>query len=90
MAILNALLNQFLIVPIEAMDLVNKYAEIDAFSQGNLSGNPLPAGITSRNMGKNDLWISATAAITQSALLTTDNDFDHLEKVYFDLIKIPL
>ena len=87
--ILNRLVNQFLVVPVEAMDLVNIYAEIDAYSQGKMINNPLPAGISARNMGKNDLWIAATAQITHSKLITTDNDFDHLDKVYLDLIKVP-
>jgi len=39
-------------------------------------------------MGKNDIWIAATANITHSHLLTTDNDFDHLDKQYLELIKI--
>ena len=31
-----------------------------------------------RRMGKNDLWIAATAAVTGAHILTTDHDFDHL------------
>jgi predicted nucleic acid-binding protein len=38
-------------------------------------------------MGKNDLWIAATAAITESKLMTTDGGFDHLNGTYLDLIK---
>lgn len=29
-------------------------------------------------MGKNDLWIAATAYALEADLLTTDDDFDHL------------
>lgn len=29
-------------------------------------------------MGKNDLWIAASAKAAGAFLLTTDNDFDHL------------
>ena len=29
-------------------------------------------------MGKNDVWIAATAAVTGATLLTTDRDFDRL------------
>lgn len=32
-----------------------------------------------RKMGKNDLWIAATAAATHATLLTTDRDFDHID-----------
>jgi len=84
---LNELLNEFLIIPIEADDIINTYAEIDAYSQGKLAGKPLPNGGTSRNMGKNDLWIAASAILTQATLLTTDGDFDHLDGVYCSVKK---
>jgi len=29
-------------------------------------------------MGKNDLWIAATAHVVDATILTTDKDFDHL------------
>ena len=84
---LNELLNEFLIIPIEADDIINMYAEIDAYSQGKLAGKPLPNGGTSRNMGKNDLWIAASAFLTQATLITTDGDFDHLDGVYCSVKK---
>lgn len=34
-------------------------------------------------MGKNDLWIAATAYVTGATLLTTDADFDHLPTELF-------
>jgi predicted nucleic acid-binding protein len=34
-------------------------------------------------MGKNDLWIAATATVFQATLLTTDKDFNHLHNVFF-------
>ena len=43
------------------------YAEIDHASRA--------AG---RKMGKNDVWIAATAKVCGATLLTTDKDFDHL------------
>ncbi len=54
------------------------YAEVDAFSQNKLKTQPLSRGMTSRNMGKNDLWIAATALQYSLELQSTDNDFDHL------------
>lgn len=86
--ILHTLLNEFLIISIDSLELVKKYAEIDAFSQGKLISKPLPNNLSSRNMGKNDLWIASTATITNSALMTTDNDFDHLDNEFFKVIKI--
>jgi predicted nucleic acid-binding protein len=85
---LNELLSQFLIIPIQSEDLLTKYAEIDAFSQGRLVSKHSANGTSARNMGKNDLWIAATASITKSTLITADNDFVHLKKIYFDMINI--
>ncbi len=36
-------------------------------------------------MGKNDLWIAATAALTDARLLTSDRDFDLLDNVFLSL-----
>lgn len=44
--------------------------------------------MSARNMGKNDLWIAATAAMSEATLLTTDNDFDHLDGHYFKVEKL--
>jgi tRNA(fMet)-specific endonuclease VapC len=40
---------------------------------------------SARNMGKNDVWIAATASVLQIPLLTTDADFQHLDTVYLEL-----
>ena len=48
--------------------IFNAYAAIDSYSES--------IGIT---MGKNDVWIAASARVTRARLLTTDKDFDHLE-----------
>lgn len=66
--------------------IVERYAQIDAFSQGRLRDRPLEG--SARNMGKNDLWIAATASVTQATLVTTDKDFDHLHGVFLDLVWI--
>jgi len=50
--------------------IIERYAEIDAFSQNKLP--KIPLGLSARNMGKNDLWIAATASILEAKLLTTD------------------
>ncbi|MFN4256030.1 MAG: type II toxin-antitoxin system VapC family toxin [Saprospiraceae bacterium] len=69
-------LHQFLIADINVKSIIERYAEIDAFSQGRHPA--LPLQISARNMGKNDLWIAATASVLDATLLTTDKDFDHL------------
>ena len=85
---LDVFLDQLVVVDINAEDIISRYATIDAFSQDKLADNPL--GSTARNMGKNDLWIAATASVTNAKLMTTDGDFDHLNTKYLDLIKIEL
>jgi predicted nucleic acid-binding protein len=68
--------------------ILDAYVNIDAFSQGKI---PAPSGRqlnnSSRNMGKNDLWIAATAHAMDAMLLTTDGDFDHLHNVFFEVQK---
>ena len=69
-------------------NLTDTYAQIDAYSQHR---NRLFADYTfktARNMGKNDLWIAATAALLGLRLVTTDGDFDHLHEVFFDVQKL--
>lgn len=79
-------LNRLVVVEIRFGELIDAYIQIDAFSQGNLKNRPLK--FTARNMGKNDLWIAATAYVTESKLLTTDRDFEHLHGEFFDVIFI--
>ena len=82
---LKKLISETFIVPINTDKIVDVYADIDAFSQGKHKSKTL--GMSARNMGKNDLWIAATTKLTGSILLTTDNDFDHLDPEYFEIIK---
>ncbi|MFK7969817.1 MAG: type II toxin-antitoxin system VapC family toxin [Bacteroidia bacterium] len=83
-----AFLKRFVVVDLNSEDILQRYAEIHAFSQGKLKGKPLKA--SSRNMGKNDIWIAATASVIDGVLLTTDQDFAHLDKTFFDLKLIPI
>ncbi len=85
---LDTLLNEFLIADINVESIIDKYAEIDAFSQNKLPENPL--GSSPRNMGKNDIWIAATAAVLNAKLLTTDKDFQHLINKLVDVELIEL
>jgi tRNA(fMet)-specific endonuclease VapC len=39
-------------------------------------------------MGKNDLWIAATASLLNLKLVTTDGDFDHLDSSFLSLHKV--
>jgi tRNA(fMet)-specific endonuclease VapC len=65
--------------------LINFYVEIDTFSQRknpNFTTYDFPSAIT---MGKNDLWIAATAAFLDLTLVTTHKDFNHLHDVFLDV-----
>ncbi len=48
----------------------------------------LPSTFSPRNMGKNDLWIASAATVLKATLLTTDKDFDHLDKAFLDLQRL--
>ena len=85
---IDLLRRDFVITDINVEEIVERYAEIDAFSQGRLKGKTL--GNSSRNMGKNDLWIAATASFFKLGLLTSDHDFDHLSNVFLNLSSIDL
>jgi tRNA(fMet)-specific endonuclease VapC len=83
---MNNLFSLFPLVEITE-ELTELYSQVDAYSQGKLRGNPLPLGVSSRNMGKNDIWIGTTALYFDLELHTTDNDFDHLINFGLKLIK---
>ena len=68
---LDELLRELSFVDISSPAILAAYAEIDAMSE-NLG----------RKMGKNDVWIAATAKVLDAVILTTDKDFDHLEGVH--------
>lgn len=67
-------------------DLMAAYSFIDAYSKRKtedangkiLSGSAI-------KMGKNDLWIAATAKVIDAPLITTDKDFLHLNQNILDL-----
>lgn len=85
---MDAFVLRFVVSDINTEDVINRYAEIDAFSQGRLVGKK--SGLSARNMGKNDIWIAATASVLDAILLTTDNDFDHLHNEYFTVAQVDL
>jgi tRNA(fMet)-specific endonuclease VapC len=67
---LSFLFSVFRIVPMDSPDLLPAYVEIDVYSRRK-----------GMKMGKNDLWIAATAKVTGATVLTTDQDFDHLDGI---------
>jgi tRNA(fMet)-specific endonuclease VapC len=65
--------------------LIPSYIGIDAYSQRNHPDYKNYPFETPRNMGKNDLWIAATASILNLKLITTDQDFNHLDATFLSL-----
>lgn len=66
---LRELIQQLVIVDIHSDEVLQNYAAFDAFCEAH-----------GRALGKNDLWIAATAAAAGALLLTTDKDFDPLHQ----------
>ncbi|HEX8392812.1 MAG TPA: PIN domain-containing protein [Longimicrobium sp.] len=77
---LDGLLRQLVVVNINAAGIPDMYAEIDHYSERVVK----PA----RPMGKNDLWIGATAAAVGAWLMTSDKDFDHLSPKFFQRVRV--
>lgn len=83
------LLDELACVPVDGISpLMDAYADIDTYSQGKHREYLAPPGFSARNMGKNDLWIAATAFLLDIPLLTTDKDFDHLHPHFIKVIKV--
>lgn len=78
------LLDKVIISPIKTKKIIDLYAEIDAYSQGKHPTLRLPK--SARNMGKNDIWIAATAAALELTLITTDKDYEHLDGIFLDVV----
>lgn len=74
---LRVLLQQFPPLPLETPGVIDAYGEIDHYSL-----------VVGRPMGKNDVWIAATARVTGATLLTLDRDFDHLDPHFFRRVHI--
>ena len=80
---IDRLLNQLAKVKLNSKPIIERYGDIDAYSQGKLKDKT--SSFTARNMGKNDIWIAATASVYGLTLLTTDKDFDHLKDEFVQL-----
>ncbi len=75
--VLAAILQEVVWIDINNSAILEAYATIDHASDKQ-----------GRSMGKNDVWIAATAKVTSTTLLTTDKDFDHLEGTFLSRIWI--
>lgn len=67
-------------------ELVSRYVDIDTFSIYNVKEHaPSDKKNGSRTMGKNDLWVAASASVLNMTLLTTDKDYNHLQGIFLDV-----
>lgn len=73
--------DNLVVVDINSQDIINAYIDIDSFSEGKHPTKKFRS--SSRNMGKNDVWIAATTIVTNSELITSDKDFEHLDGEFF-------
>lgn len=87
---LHEILAELNIINIDAMQIVNAYIDIDLYSQKQLRNVEYPSDFTPRNMGKNDLWIAATANAANIPLISTDKDFSHLNDIFIDFIWVDI
>ncbi len=89
-AILDAFLQKVTYIDINHTDetLLQQYAMIDGYSKGkHPDSKGKMKGGTAHTMGKNDLWIAATASVIDAVLLTGDGGFDHLNETFLKIEK---
>ena len=75
------------VIPIDE-NIVSTYVEIDTFSYGLHTTKVLEEPV--EKMGKNDLWIAATAHALDMQLITIDSDFNHLDGEFIKLILLSI
>jgi tRNA(fMet)-specific endonuclease VapC len=80
------LLFRLVILDINVPEIVDRYVEIDCYSKGKHLTKT--SNFSSIKMGKNDLWIAATASVYGCKLLTMDLDFGHLRNEFVDVVYI--
>lgn len=90
---LSKFLKRLTSIPISPTLVKKFYAHISAYSRNRHKSLQLPKPFTSRNMGKNDIWIAAVTASMEYTLISTEKDFEHLDGkiisfIYIDVEKI--
>jgi tRNA(fMet)-specific endonuclease VapC len=80
------LLFRLVILDINVPEIIDRYVEIDCYSKGKHLTRA--SNFSAIKMGKNDLWIAATASVYECKLLTMDLDFGHLRDEFIDVVYI--
>ncbi len=76
----NVMFQHLVVLPIDGEALLDAYVQV---SRTDMTWHEGP-----RNMGKNDIWIAATAISTGLPLLTTDKDFAFLNGNFMQVLLI--
>lgn len=71
-------------ISIDNDTLLLRYLDIELYNHNRHPG--FPRAGSHYKMGKNDIWIAATAIATDSTLITTDRDFEHLNNLFLPII----
>ncbi len=85
---MQSLIDQLTIIGIHYDELIEAYGDIDAYSSGKIPIEVNQGRFSAKNMGKNDLWIAATAKAFNLNLITTDKDYLTLDKDLIDVVYI--
>jgi tRNA(fMet)-specific endonuclease VapC len=80
------LLVRLVVLDINIPEIIDRYVEIDCYSKGKHLTRT--SSFSAIKMGKNDLWIAATASVYECKLLTMDLDFGHLRDEFVDVVYI--
>ena len=82
------LVSRLIVINIKAEDenLIDNYATLWNYSKNNLPGDKLGQSI---GINQNDVWIAALTRTVNAELVTTDNDFDHLNHKWLTVHQYP-
>lgn len=86
--VMNDLLKTIPIVKINSDKIIETYAEIDAYNRLKHPTIKNPLGASTRLIQQNDIWIAATAHTINATLISTDNDFSHLDNIFINFVYI--
>ena len=78
------------VININNESILEAYAQIDAWTHGNSVTSPdsTPPPKPAIPMKQNDIWIAATAHVSDAVLLSTDKDFEHLNDVWLKFVYV--
>lgn len=87
---LDRALGEVPVLDIGRQEILAAYARIDAWTHGKPVDSPrgAPPPKPAVPMKQNDLWIAATAHASRAALLSTDQDFRHLDGIWLRFIYV--